>query len=62
MDVDALGTCLVSTSCLVTQGVSGLIVGMLLFLVAAGLTLIFPLPCWPPPWAWRCSACSSSAS
>jgi branched-chain amino acid transport system permease protein len=41
MDADALATCLVSTSCLVTQGVSGLIVGMLLFLVAAGLTLIF---------------------
>ncbi len=41
MDADALAGCLASTSCLVTQGVSGLIVGMLLFLVAAGLTLIF---------------------
>jgi branched-chain amino acid transport system permease protein len=33
--------CLTSTSCLVTQTTSGLIIGMLLFLVAAGLTLIF---------------------
>ncbi|MEO8715527.1 MAG: branched-chain amino acid ABC transporter permease [Acetobacteraceae bacterium] len=41
MDLTALGGCLTSTACLVTQGTSGLIVGLLLFLVAAGLTLIF---------------------
>ena len=33
--------CLASSACLVTQTTSGLIIGMLLFLVAAGLTLIF---------------------
>jgi branched-chain amino acid transport system permease protein len=41
MDLDALLDCVTTTSCLVTQTTSGLIVGMLLFLVAAGLTLIF---------------------
>src|ERR1700684_2496255 len=41
MDVDALGACLTTSSCVVTQATSGLIVGMLLFLVAAGVTLIF---------------------
>lgn len=41
MDLDALTNCLTSASCLVTQTTSGLIIGMLLFLVAAGLTLIF---------------------
>jgi branched-chain amino acid transport system permease protein len=41
MDLDALGACLASASCVVTQTASGLIAGMLLFLVAAGLTLIF---------------------
>jgi branched-chain amino acid transport system permease protein len=41
LDLDALANCLTSTSCLVTQTTSGLIIGMLLFLVAAGLTLIF---------------------
>ena len=41
MDLAALAECVVSSSCLVTQTTSGLIVGMLLFLVAAGLTLIF---------------------
>lgn len=41
MDLDALGTCLTTPACVVTQATSGLIVGMLLFLVAAGLTLIF---------------------
>ena len=35
MDLDALLGCITSTSCLVTQTTSGLIVGMLLFLVAA---------------------------
>ncbi len=41
MDLDALTGCLVTSSCLVTQTTSGLIIGMLLFLVAVGLTLIF---------------------
>ena len=41
MDLDALTGCLASPSCLVTQTTSGLIIGMLLFLVAVGLTLIF---------------------
>ena len=41
MDLDALAGCLVSPACLVTQTTSGLIIGMLLFLVAVGLTLIF---------------------
>ncbi len=41
MDLDALAGCVVSSACLVTQTTSGLIAGLLLFLVAAGLTLIF---------------------
>ena len=41
MDLNALGACLMTSACVVTQTTSGLIVGMLLFLVAAGLTLIF---------------------
>ena len=41
MDLGALAGCLASTACLVTQTTSGLIAGLLLFLVAAGLTLIF---------------------
>jgi branched-chain amino acid transport system permease protein len=41
MDLDALGACLTTPACVVTQTTSGLIVGMLLFLVAAGVTLIF---------------------
>lgn len=41
MDPAALAECLKTSSCVVTQVTSGLIVGMLLFLVAAGLTLIF---------------------
>lgn len=41
MDLAALTGCLSSSSCLVTQGTAGLIGGFLLFLVAAGLTLIF---------------------
>lgn len=41
MDLSALAACFQSTACLVTQTTSGLIIGMLLFLVAAGLTLIF---------------------
>ncbi len=41
MDFDALLSCFASTSCIVTQATGGLISGMLLFLVAAGLSLIF---------------------
>ena len=41
MDPTALFECLSSLSCVVTQTSTGLIVGALLFLVAAGLTLIF---------------------
>jgi branched-chain amino acid transport system permease protein len=41
MDINALFECLASASCVVTQASTGLIVGALLFLVAAGLTLIF---------------------
>jgi branched-chain amino acid transport system permease protein len=41
LDLSALGNCLTSLSCLVTQSTSGLIIGMLLFLVAAGVSLIF---------------------
>ena len=41
MELAELGECLVSVSCLVTQGAAGLTIGMLLFLVASGLTLIF---------------------
>ncbi len=41
MDLAALYECVASMSCIVTQTSTGLIVGALLFLVAAGLTLIF---------------------
>ena len=41
MDFHALLACLSSASCVVTQATGGLISGMLLFLVAAGLSLIF---------------------
>src|SRR5580693_6870863 len=41
LDLDALTGCLASPACFVTQTTSGLIIGMLLFLVAVGLTLIF---------------------
>src|SRR5258708_23193539 len=41
LDIDALTGCLASSACLVTQSTSGFIIGMLLFLVAVGLTLIF---------------------
>ena len=41
MDLATLATCFSSSACLVTQATGGLIIGMLLFLVAAGLTLIF---------------------
>lgn len=41
MDLTALSACMSSTSCIFTQGLNALIIGMLLFLVASGLTLIF---------------------
>jgi branched-chain amino acid transport system permease protein len=41
LDLQALLSCLSTASCIVTQGTGGLISGMLLFLVAAGLSLIF---------------------
>lgn len=41
MNLGALGDCVASASCAVTQLSTGLIVGMLLFLVASGLSLIF---------------------
>jgi branched-chain amino acid transport system permease protein len=41
MDLATLASCLSSSACIVTQSTGGLIIGMLLFLVAAGLTLIF---------------------
>lgn len=41
MDIAALWQCLSSASCMVTQGMTGLIAGLLLFLVASGLTLVF---------------------
>jgi branched-chain amino acid transport system permease protein len=41
LDQNALFECVISLSCIVTQTSTGLIVGALLFLVAAGLTLIF---------------------
>src|SRR3984893_12119880 len=41
MDFATLASCLSSSACVVTQATGALIIGMLLFLVAAGLTLIF---------------------
>ena len=41
VDLDSLFSCFTSTSCVITQATSGFIIGMLLFLVAVGLTLIF---------------------
>lgn len=41
MNLAALVACLGSSGCLVTQTMSGLISGMLLFMVASGVTLIF---------------------
>ena len=41
MNLEALAACLGSASCAVTQVSTGLIVGMLLFLVTSGLSLIF---------------------
>lgn len=41
MEFDALLSCLSSPSCLVTQATSGLVIGLLMFLTASGLTLVF---------------------
>ncbi|ACL58341.1 branched-chain amino acid ABC transporter permease [Methylobacterium nodulans] len=41
MNLEALAACLSSAACAVTQVSTGLIVGMLLFLVTSGLSLIF---------------------
>lgn len=41
MDLTALADCLTSPSCIITQSTSGLIIGLLLFMVAAGVSLIF---------------------
>lgn len=41
LDFNALVSCFGATSCLVTQASTGIIIGMLLFLVASGVTLIF---------------------
>lgn len=41
MDPQALLSCVSTASCVITQVTGGLIIGMLLFLVAAGLSLIF---------------------
>lgn len=41
IDFDAITSCLSVSACMVNQLTSGLIIGMLLFLVASGVTLIF---------------------
>lgn len=41
MDLGELASCVASASCVVTQVSAGLTIGLLLFLVASGLTLIF---------------------
>ncbi|MFP5473984.1 MAG: branched-chain amino acid ABC transporter permease [Gammaproteobacteria bacterium] len=41
MEFDALLNCFSSSSCLVTQTTSGLVIGLLMFLTASGLTLVF---------------------
>ncbi len=41
LDLPALLNCFAATSCLITQASTGVIIGMLLFLVASGVTLIF---------------------
>lgn len=41
MELTALANCVSTTACLITQLSTGLIIGMLLFLVASGLSLIF---------------------
>lgn len=41
MEIFALFDCIISPACLLTQAAGGLKIGMLLFLVASGLTLVF---------------------
>jgi branched-chain amino acid transport system permease protein len=41
MEAAALARCLTNVSCFISQSTSGLVIGMLTFLVASGLTLIF---------------------
>lgn len=41
LDLNALMGCVSNSACLVTQSATGVIIGMLLFLVASGVTLIF---------------------
>ncbi|SMO48252.1 amino acid/amide ABC transporter membrane protein 1, HAAT family [Thalassovita litoralis] len=41
LDLGALSNCFSNSACLVTQSATGVIIGMLLFLVASGVTLIF---------------------
>lgn len=41
MEFDALQQCFSSASCVVTQATSGLVIGLLMFLTASGLTLVF---------------------
>lgn len=41
MNLEALASCLSSSACVVTQASTALIIGMLLFMVASGLSLIF---------------------
>jgi len=41
MEIFALFDCIISPACLISQAAGGLKIGMLLFLVASGLTLVF---------------------
>ena len=41
MDFNALLECFASTPCVVTQATGGLVIGLLMFLAASGLTLVF---------------------
>lgn len=41
MELDALLGCFSTASCVITQVTSGVVIGMLMFLTAAGLTLVF---------------------
>lgn len=41
MDYEALLRCFAASSCLVTQSTSGIVIGMLMFLTASGLTIVF---------------------
>ena len=41
MEIFALFDCIISPACLISQTAGGLKIGMLLFLVASGLTLVF---------------------